>query len=97
MLLIPKLNDIGIHAQRPMRDIASMQVCRDGVKALENANILEKKDAQHQHDHKVKRVEKGVFSILLPYILPYHLHIIVYARHHDDQHQANFQYGKNQI
>ena len=23
--------------------------------------------------------------------------IIVYARHHDDQHQTNSQYGKNQI
>lgn len=97
MLLMPKLNDIETHAQCPIRDVASTQVCCNGIKALENANILEKKDAQHQHDHKVKRVEKGVFSILLPYILPYHLHIIVYARHHDDQHQANFQYGKNQI
>ena len=55
---MPKLNDIETHAQCPVRDIASMQVCRDGVKGAENANILENNDAQHQHDHKVKRVEK---------------------------------------
>lgn len=40
MTLESKPNDIGIHAQRPIRDIASMQVCRNGVKALENANRL---------------------------------------------------------
>lgn len=38
MTLERKLNDIETHAQCPIRDIASMQVCRNGVKALENAN-----------------------------------------------------------
>lgn len=40
MTLERKLNDIGIHAQCPVRGVASMQVCRNGVKALENANRL---------------------------------------------------------
>ena len=40
MLLMRKLNDIETHAQCPVRGVASMQVCGDGVKALENANRL---------------------------------------------------------
>lgn len=41
MLLMPKPNDIETHAQCPVRDIASMQVCRNGVKGVEHANSLE--------------------------------------------------------
>lgn len=38
MTLELKLNDIETHAQCPIRDIASTQVCSNGVKAIENAN-----------------------------------------------------------
>ena len=40
MTLERKLNDIETHAQCPIRGIASMQVCRDGVKGMKHANRL---------------------------------------------------------
>lgn len=41
MTLERKLNDIETRDQCPIRGIASMQVCGDGVKGVEHANRLE--------------------------------------------------------
>ncbi len=41
MLLGPKLNAIATYVQCPIRGVASMQVCRNGVKAMEHTNRLE--------------------------------------------------------